>query len=362
MNDEVYRKLAEVLDTLPNGFPATESGVELKLLRKVFSPEDAELFCDLRLSFETAAQIAARTGRSLEGLDERLKSMGQKGQLMAIEFGADRLYKMLPWVFGIYEFQLDRLDREFCELCEEYGEAFGRQFFSVKPALMQVVPVEKELKGQHTALAYEQVSSIIEKSKSFRLLDCICKKEQEMLGHPCDRPSQVCMAFAPIPGFFEKGGWSGRVLSKEEAYQALARAEEAALVHMTWNMQKGHFFICNCCGCCCGVLRSINQMGVPASLAVNSHYYAVIDAAACSACGTCAEERCQVGAIEESDGSYRVTPEKCIGCGLCVSACPEEAIALLRKEEKEIEVPPADEAEWFEVRGRNRGKDFSRFK
>jgi len=70
MSDEIYHKLAKVLDTLPNGFPATESGVEIRLLKRIFQPEQAELFCDLRLTFETVEQIAERTGRPLEGLEE----------------------------------------------------------------------------------------------------------------------------------------------------------------------------------------------------------------------------------------------------------------------------------------------------
>ena len=55
---DVYSKLARVLDELPNGFPATESGVEIKILKKIFTPEQAELYCDLTLKFETAEQIA----------------------------------------------------------------------------------------------------------------------------------------------------------------------------------------------------------------------------------------------------------------------------------------------------------------
>ena len=37
MDDDVYGRLARVLDNLPNGFPATESSVEMKLLRKIFA-------------------------------------------------------------------------------------------------------------------------------------------------------------------------------------------------------------------------------------------------------------------------------------------------------------------------------------
>jgi ferredoxin len=361
MSDEIYRRLAKVLDTLPNGFPATASGVELRILKKIFSPEDAELFCDLRLAYETAGQIAQRTGRDLAGLDARLQAMSKNGQLMGLDFGGTWVYKMLPWVFGIYEFQLERLDRELCELVEEYAHTFGPQFFSGKPQLMQVVPVEREIAGTHEALPYEHVSNIIEKSKSFRVTDCICKKEKKLLDKPCRRTMQVCMSFAPVPGIFESGRWPGRVISKEEAYRVLARAEEEALVHLTWNMQDGLFFICNCCGCCCGVLRGINEMGLPAGEVVSSHYYAAIDPEVCAACGTCATERCQVNAIEEGD-AYRVVKEKCIGCGLCVSTCPQEAIKLVRKDEKECVAPPQNEAAWFEERGQNRGTDFSRYK
>ena len=79
MSDDVYRKLAKVLDTLPNGFPATENGVEIKLLEKIFEPDQADLFCDLRLQFESAEQIAERTGRPLEGLEEKLIGMKKDG-------------------------------------------------------------------------------------------------------------------------------------------------------------------------------------------------------------------------------------------------------------------------------------------
>ncbi|MDH3358506.1 MAG: hypothetical protein OET81_06880 [Desulfobacteraceae bacterium] len=33
ITDETYYKLAKVLDTLPNGFPATENGIKIKLLK-----------------------------------------------------------------------------------------------------------------------------------------------------------------------------------------------------------------------------------------------------------------------------------------------------------------------------------------
>jgi len=87
MNEDSYLKLAKVLDTLPNGFPATKDGLEIKILKKIFTPEQADLFCDLRLTFETSEQIAQRTGRPLAGLEDQLMTMGKKGQLFCIAMG-----------------------------------------------------------------------------------------------------------------------------------------------------------------------------------------------------------------------------------------------------------------------------------
>ncbi len=357
--DEAYYRLAKVLDTLPNGFPRTEGGVEINVLKKIFTPEEADLFCDLRLTFETAGQIAQRTGRPDEGLTGRLIEMGRKGQIWALPFGGAWYFKMMPWVFGIFEFQLGRIDREMAELAEEYMPHFGREFFAGKPQLMYVLPIEETITPSQEALPFDKVSALIEKNQSFMVNECICKKEHGLLDKPCDRPTEVCLAMAPVPGVFDKSP-IGRVLTRQEAYDLLKKTEEAGLVHMTNNFQNGQFFICNCCKCCCGPLKAINELGLPAWDVVNSAYYAAIDEDTCISCGICAEVRCQVGAIHEVGDAYRITPEKCIGCGLCISTCPVEAISLVRKE-KPAE-PPITEDAWFDERGRARGVDFSAHK
>ena len=292
MSEKTYQTLAKVLDTLPNGFPSTESGVEIKLLKRIFRPEDAELFCDLRLDFETAQQISERTGRELEGLEGHLSEMRERGQIFAIDLGEVKMFKMVPWAFGIYEFQRPHMDRELAEMCEEFGEVYGKQFFNKKPQLMQVIPVEKEIPNKQEALSYEHVSRIIENSQSFAVFDCVCKKEKRLLNDGCEKPLEICTGYAPIPGVFDNSDHY-RAISKSDAYEILKKAEEAALVHLTWNVESGHFFICNCCGCCCGVLRSINELGINASDVINSYYFAEIDPDECTACGTCRDERCQ---------------------------------------------------------------------
>jgi len=360
MSEEIYRKLARVLDELPNGYPPTESGIEIKILKKIFKPDQAELFCDLTLAFETVEQIASRTGRPLEGLKERLMSMALDGQIFTIKIGPERMFRMLPWIFGIYEFQLGRIDRELAEMVEQYKDRFAREFFSIKPQIMQTLPVEVTIPFSQEAMPYEKVSNVIENGQSFLLNECICKKEKALVGHPCDRPLEVCLAIAPVPGMFDKSP-TGRVVTREEAQALLEKSEELGLVHLAGNVKWGQYYICNCCKCCCGVLSAINELGIPASQVINSAFHAQINAEDCTGCGICADERCQVGAIEETADAYRVVEERCIGCGLCVRACPTEAIRIVRRAPDKMTPPPDTEYDWFKERARIRGLDYAKY-
>jgi ferredoxin len=286
--------------------------------------------------------------------------MWERGEILRLERESGKAYKMAPWVVGIYEFQLERMDAEFARLNKEYVQYFGPEMFKHGPHLLQVVPIEKEIAATQQALPYHRVSAIIENGKDFWLNECICKKEMGLLGRPCSYPTEVCLAIDPDTETFGSSHQSGRRISKEEAYEVLNRAEEAGLVHLTGNTESDHWFICNCCGCCCGALQAIRYLGL--TDAVNSHYYAQIDQDLCTACGVCKDERCQVRAIEESDGAYRIITERCIGCGLCATTCPVQAISLVPKKPEDIKPPPRDEAAWNEERARRRGVDYSGLK
>ena len=54
MTNDIYRRLQQRLDRYSIGFPATESGIELKILKKLFSPEDAAMFLSMTQKLETA--------------------------------------------------------------------------------------------------------------------------------------------------------------------------------------------------------------------------------------------------------------------------------------------------------------------
>jgi electron transport complex protein RnfB len=138
MSEDVYRKLAQRLDAIPNGFPVTDSGVELRLLAKIFTPEEAALAAAMHLHREPAAAIAARAGVDPREAYVTLKAMSRKGQIRAGRKEGQLAFGLLPFVVGIYEEQLPRLDEELARLFEQYFvEAQGavtRQSPSKRPS------------------------------------------------------------------------------------------------------------------------------------------------------------------------------------------------------------------------------------
>jgi Na+-translocating ferredoxin:NAD+ oxidoreductase RNF subunit RnfB len=148
----------------------------------------------------------------------------------------------------------------------------------------------------------------------------------------------------------------GREITKEEAKQVLAKAEEDGLVHHSSNHLGKKIFICNCCGCCCKALAGITKHGIPDAVA-RSNYYAVVDGDDCNACEVCLD-RCQVDAIKMEDDVAVASKEACIGCGLCVTDCPTECISLARKAPDEASPIFTDEADLLQTVAKDKNKEY----
>jgi electron transport complex protein RnfB len=123
-------------------------------------------------------------------------------------------------------------------------------------------------------------------------------------------------------------------------------------VHCVSNVIEGVFYVCNCCGCCCGILRGITRYGIEHSVA-RANYYATIDQDICTNCGICVE-RCQVNAISYQEEGTAVDRRRCIGCGLCVTGCTAGAARLEKLPDAEMVHPPQDFDAWDHERMKNR--------
>jgi electron transport complex protein RnfB len=353
MSEEVYRKLAQRLDAIPNGFPATESGVELRLLARIFTPEEAALAGVMRLTCEPAADIAARAGVDPDVAYRTLKRMTRQGQIRARKGTGQLTFGLMPFVVGIYEEQLPRLDKELATLFEQYiQETQGGGITRNAPALQRVIPVEEAVPFDLEIFPYERATELLEGAKSWGVRDCICRVQRRLIGKGCDHPVENCLVFAPVEGAFDHSEVD-RAITKEEALQILREAEEAGLVHSTGNFRDRHYYICNCCTCCCGILRGVAEFGIPTAVA-RSDFRTVVDADACVGCGDCVE-RCQFGALSVPDDVCVVEDARCVGCGLCASVCPTDALHLERRPQGEVPPPPANRKEWMAQRAEERG-------
>lgn len=353
---DIYEKVRQRLDMFPQGFPKTGSGVELEILRRLFTPQEGEIVLALRPSPEPAAAIGARLGRSAAEMEEKLYSMSKRGLILRIKTPDGQvLYALVPWIVGIWEFQLKNLDPEFVRLKEKFTEeGMIPERKKATVSGMRTIPVEKEISSMTEVQSHEKVSAIIGAHTKFAVADCICRQEMKMLGQGCDKLMEACMTFGPAAEYYIENGL-GREITREEAQGIVLHAEEQGLVHCSSNQQGPKLFLCNCCGCCCGVLRAVNKHNIPAM--AHSNYFAQVDPETCVGCESCVE-RCQVQAISMEDGSARVARGKCIGCGLCISSCPAESISLVRKGEKDLSLIFPDQVALVQAMGKEQGKQF----
>jgi len=329
MSDDVYVRLREFLDNLPGGYPITESGVELKILKKLFTTEKAEITMKLTPMPEPVSQIAPRLGMSEAEAAEKLETLAKEGSIMRIRAGDLAHYAAISFVVGIYEFHLGTIDRELSEYMEEYFPYIAKAWESIGTKQLRVVPIEASLQDDKKVGTYARIRDLIKDKELISVSPCICTKEKGLLGEPCSRPEERCIQFDMAAQYYIENGL-GRQISQDELMDLLKMGEDKALVLSPGN-SKEIINICLCCGCCCGFLNLLKRFDRPADHCA-SPYQARIDPDACVLCGTC-EERCQMEAIREGDDAYEVNEPRCIGCGLCVPACPEEAISMVEKPE-----------------------------
>lgn len=353
MTADPYQLLAQRLDSLPNGFPPTEDGSELRLLACLFAPEEAALAAQLRLTKESPEQIAARTGGDLEQIGQMLKSMARRGLIAAGRTEAGLGFGLLPFVVGIYEMQIGHIDAELARLFEDYyHKAFGG-ILSVAPPVHRVIPVGESVKVGLEIRPYDSAAEIVANARAWGVLDCICRVQKALIGEACEHPVDVCMALSSKPGAFDHSPVV-RALTQEQALETLQRAAQAGLVHSVSNNQRDTWYICNCCTCSCGVLRGLKELGI-ANVVVRSPFVNQVDEDRCLACGDCLEA-CQFGALSLGT-TAQVDAYRCTGCGVCVLTCPEGALGLVQRPEAEVPAVPETEMDWMRQRAAARGID-----
>ena len=351
--ENIYEKLRERLDDLANGYPATESKVEIRLLERLFTEQEAELYMQLSPFLEKPKDVAKRLNRVADELALMMERMAQKGLLFRKRKGDLVRYSAVPYVVGIFEHQLGRMDEEFARDHEEYFEtAFGKTIQAHKTPVLRTIPINQQLVADYPVAPFEDVLEIIESQKKIAVAPCVCRTTKKLVGQECDKLVENCFSFGSHAEYYVENKM-GRYITIDEAKEIVKKNEEDGLVMQPFNSQKIGG-MCSCCGDCCGVLRSLKMHPHPAEM-VQSNYFARVDEEECTGCETCLE-RCQMDAIDVVDGIAGIKLERCIGCGLCVTTCPVDAIELVKKPEDELYEPPKSGAETYMKIMQERGK------
>jgi NAD-dependent dihydropyrimidine dehydrogenase PreA subunit len=360
-NDQVYINLQKHLNSQAVGFPATRSGAEMRILKHIFTPQEAEIAAFLSYKPEPAEIIWGRVRDridTVEELERHFDRMQKKGGIETTIKNGRRHYCNAPLVVGMFELQVGRLTPEFIKDFNDYtsDRKFGIEFLSTELPQMRTIPVAKSIQPQHHASTFDEVKSLIQQAEEpFVVIDCICRKKKSMEGKICrvtDR-RETCLAIGNIAQTVLLSG-NGREISREEALSLLERNQEQGLVLQPSNTTQAEF-ICSCCGCCCGMLAIHKTLPKPLEFWA-ANFQAGVNPETCIGCGLCAE-RCQVKAVHVSRNAEAavVDGNRCLGCGVCVPDCPTGSITLFKKS-SEVKPPQTREDLYDIIMAKKKGR------
>ena len=340
--DAIYLKLREEIDKMPCGMPKTESGVEIRLLKRLFSPEEAFIASHLNVLPESPKTIHKRISKSRENLSldqltEILEDLSRRGLILPDWKKGKRVYGLPLLAIGIFEFQVDRMSREFYEDCEEYLTYFKEEYYKFNSPQLRTVPIEKSISVETEIATYDDMRETIKGIEGqFVIVNCVCRQGEELVGNKCKTTDmkETCIIF-PEAGWRYLEFGTGRPVTKEEVFEILTKAEDAGLVIQPSN-SKRPMNICCCCGCCCGALRMAKYFDKPAERFA-TNYRAEVDTLSCSGCKICVK-RCPMDAVTVKNKKAFVDKDRCIGCGVCVPKCKESSMKLVSKHKHTV--PP----------------------
>lgn len=360
-SEVVYRQLQQHLDRQPIGFPATPSGSEIRILKHIFTVRQARVAMCLSAfaqSFETVWEQAKAFISKPEELSLVLSEMEKNGGIETGSTNGSAWYRNAPLVVGMYEYQLARLTPEFIRDFAEYTShrEYGLSFINVRPPQMRTIPVNKSIRVENTVPSFDSIVSLIEQSKGpFAVCECICRKKQGLLGNRCrvTQRNETCIALGHLAGTADKVGM-GRLIDRAGTIEILTENQKEGLVFQVSNTRDIDF-ICSCCGCCCGMLRTYKKLPKPLEFWA-ANYYARIDGDICNRCGQCVKT-CQVDAVsavpsKKHKKAPKIDENLCIGCGNCVTACKAGAVELIEKSTSTI--PPETKEELMRQIGINK--------
>lgn len=348
-DDGVYDRLQQRLDRMPTGAPDTPA---LRgILRLLFSEEEAVLAAQLP-SIVAVDRLAVDLRRDPQELDAMLTGMAQRGLVLDLEHRGQRWVALAPVVIGFFEFTFMRVRdeapmEELARLFDEYlfaddEDRFARAVFAGSVQVGRSLVREEALPSRPPTevLAWERATGIVTEARTVAVSACPCRTHAELLGRACDAPVRTCLSFDGAAEALLRAGLAEHI-SNAEGLEILTSAKAAGLAQTADNVKEQIAYLCNCCGCCCGMMQAIREAGLHAAI-VSSNWMARIDHERCRGCRDGCVTACPAAAIDrvDSQGQGRraywavLDLDRCLGCGVCVDRCRFEALELVPRDRR----------------------------
>lgn len=339
--EDIYEQLRQKLDGMTKGYPKTEKGSELAFLKKVFTKEDAEIFIKFKRGLQTPEQAAFDLGMSVEAAVEKLESMSKKGLLYWEREGGRKRYRIVPFIHGIWEFNVDRIEPEDAvNMGRYYADGYGKTLMDYHIPIARVVPIRADVVKDGKLLLDDNIEAIIRKQTLIVACDCACRKVATFSKKHCHCTDDmnVCITFGPAAEYMlETNIGHPRILTVEQTLEILRHDEKEGLFLQAAHAKDCSGF-CSCSKCHCGFLMAA-KIHQGTGFESWSNYKCTKDDESCIGCGKCVE-RCPVKAMTlNSDDEAVYNRENCFGCGLCVTTCPTDALLLERKPDDQLTLP-----------------------
>ena len=329
-----YRQLQKRLDRNVSGAPA--SPLLTKILKLLFTPEQATVARRLPTRPTPLDELSRKLDIPQEDLADRLEEMAGRGLVIDLMHDEKRYFSLPPVVIGLFEYTFMRTGEDIAMkglalLFDQYmneNDRFARAVFDGQTQIGRSMVREEALPEEsHTEiLDWERASHIVESADLISVGMCSCHHKKQHLGEACNRPQKVCLSFGLGADMLIRNGMAEPVTTRE-GMRILEQAKSAGLAQTADNVQRDMSYMCNCCGCCCGMMQAIRTFDIQNAI-VSSNWIMDVDRSQCNGCGDCVDTcpvraiSLEVGKIGKKKRRWAVRDEAlCLGCGSCYPTC-----------------------------------------